>query len=608
MAFTTMEEVITEERFAAKKGLKWTYDLGVPLEGLTAVWLQTANGQYFDFIQSWLDKYVDNDGNILNYSPEEFNIDHVKNGKVLLMLYKVTGKEKYLKACHNLYAQLLKHPRTKQGGFWHKKIYPYQMWVDGLYMAQPFSTEYAVLMNMPEVFDDVVNQFVYMEQNARDPKTGLLYHGWDESRQERWADPETGLSKHFWGRGIGWYVMALVDVLEHFPQDHPRRGELIAILNRTLDAVVKYQDPKSGVWYDIVDLGHREGNYLEASASSMFVYGLARSIHKGYIPSKYNKALQKAYKGLVKEFVSPVGTDRINLNGVVAVSGLGGTKNYRDGSFAYYMSEPVVSNDPKGVGPFMMAVAEMEFDKRSKKKKQVNVILDNYYNNEFKKSPTGEMKPYHYLWDGMDNNGFSLLGRVFEQHGGILHTLRSAPNNQNLSQAGIYIIVDPDTEKETEKPNFMTAQEAAEVAEWVRKGGVLVLLMNDAGNCEITKFNTLPARFGITFNEDSRNRVQGREYATGGIDIPSGTKIFRKTKRIYIKEISTLNVSKPAKVLVKDKEDIIMATAKYGKGTVFAIGDPWLYNEYVDGRKLPAEYQNFEAAHELVSWLVKQAK
>src|SRR5690606_13792231 len=163
--------------------------------------------------------------------------------------------------------------------------------------------------------------------------------------------------------------------------------------------------------------------------------------------------------------------------------------NYRDGSFEYYMSEPVVSNDPKGVGPFMLAVAEMEFDKTAKKKQQVNVTLDNYYNNEFKKSPTGEMKPYHYLWDGLDNNGFSLLGQGIVQHGGIVQTLTDAPTVQDTSQTDMSIIVDPDTEKETEKPNLMTEQSAKEIAEWVRQGGVVVLLLNDAGNCEISKFN-----------------------------------------------------------------------------------------------------------------------
>ncbi|KGE14656.1 glycoside hydrolase family 88 protein [Sphingobacterium deserti] len=608
MAITAMDKLFKDARFTnPEKGPTWTYDMGVVLEGIAEVWRNTADPVYFQYIENWMDQYVGEDGTIRNYKATEYNIDHVKNGRSLLFLYKVTGKQKYLKASEKLYAQLKTHPRTNEGGFWHKHIYPNQMWLDGLYMAQPFYTEYAALMNIPEIYEDVVNQFTYMENHARDAKTGLLYHGWDESRKERWSDPQTGLSKHFWGRGMGWYAMALVDVLDNFPQDHPRRKELIQILNRTLTAAAKFQDKKSGVWYDILDLGTREGNYLEASASSMFVYAMAKAVRKGYVSSSFQKNVDKGYAGLLKEFVTPAGQDRVDLNRVVEVSGLGG-KKYRDGSFEYYMSEPIRTNDPKGVGAFILASSEVEFAKHPKKKKPVTVTLDNFYNKEFKKGPSGQLEPYHYLWNGDDNNGFFLLGRIFEQHGAKLNTLADAPSAQKLGKSGIYIIVDPDTEKETQKPNFMNEAEAKEIAKWVHKGGVLVLLLNDAGNCELTKFNVLPQQFGITFNEDSRNRVKGNQYETGAIEIPTGTGIFDKTKKIYIKEISTMQIKDPAKSLVEDQGDTIIVTAKYGKGTVFAIGDPWLYNEYVDGRKLPKAYQNFDAANELVSWLVKQAK
>src|SRR5690606_3567858 len=314
----------------------------------------------------------------------------------------------------------------------------------------------------------------------------------------------------------------------------------------------------------------------------------------------FQKHIDKGYAGLVKQFITPGGSDRVNINHVVTVSGLGGSKNYRDGSFEYYMSEPVKPNDPKGVGPFISAASEVEFARSAKSQKTVHVTLDNYYNNEYKKAPDGQMKPYHYLWDGHDNNGFFLLGRIFEQYGGVLNTLREAPTQQKLASSNVYIIVDPDTEKETPSSDFMNEAEANEIAEWVRAGGVLVLLANDAGNCEIAKFNTLSQKFGITFNEDNRNMVKGSNYADGAIVIPSKTGIFKKTQKIYVKEISTINAIKPAKPLVQDQGDIVIATAKYGKGTVFAIGDPWLYNEYADGGILPAEYQNFDAAHELV--------
>lgn len=606
MANTVLEKLYPDSLFnKTDKFPKWSYDMGVIFEGLTAVWRNTGDADYFNYMQSRMDAYLSIPDSIKNYDVKDFNIDNIKNGTTLLMLYKVTGKKKYLQACHRLYAQLQKHPRTHEGGFWHKKIYPYQMWLDGLYMAQPFYAEYASLMNIPSAFDDIANQFVYMEKNARDPKTGLLYHGWDESKKERWSDPKTGLSPHFWARGMGWYVMALVDVLDYFPEDHPRRQELIAILDRTLSAVVKYQDTKTGVWYDIVDLGTRKGNYLESSASSMFVFGLAKSLRKGYIRTSFQKYLDRGYQGIVKEFISVAGDNRVDLNKTVQVSGLGG-KKYRDGSFAYYMSEPVVTNDPKGIGAFILAASEVEFAQGKKGKKQHVVTLDNYFNNEYKKTASGELKPYHYLWDGDDNNGFSLLGRIFEKNGGKLNTLKTAPTLNNLLKSNIYIIVDPDTEKETEQPHFMNETHAQQIAQWVDRGGVLVLFLNDSGNCEIKKFNMLAQKFGITFNEDSRNSVKGNEFQTGAIPIPKGDIVFPNTSKIYIKEISTLQVKSPAQTLIQDHGDTIIATAKYGKGTVFAIGDPWLYNEYTDGRKLPKEYENFTAANDLVQWLFKQ--
>src|SRR5690606_15495685 len=280
----------------------------------------------------------------------------------------------------------------------------------------------------------------------------------------------------------------------------------------------------------------------------------------------------------------------------------------RDGSFDYYMSEPVVANDPKGVGAFLLASAEMEAFHANSKQKSFQVVLDNYYNNEYKKAVDGSMRPYHYLWDGQDNNGFSFLGRVFEEHGAELKTLRAAGTKYNLKDASIYIIVDPDTEKETERPNYIDEQQATEIAQWVNQGGVLVLLMNDHGNCELEKTNLLAQKFGLQFQLDSKNRVKGKNFEEGAIIIPAGNEVFKTTRKIYVKELSTISVEAPANALLKHQADVVMATTKYGKGTVFALGDPWLYNEYVDGRKLPAEFQNFQAAQELVSWLKEQIK
>ncbi|MBC6111734.1 glycoside hydrolase family 88 protein [Pedobacter fastidiosus] len=607
LTLTAMETLFQDSTVLKDaKGTKWSYDMGVILEGAASVWRNTGNGDYFKYIQSSMDAYVDKAGNIRTYKGEDFNIDNVKNGRALLLLYKVTGQQKYLTAATLLYDQLQKQPRTKDGGFWHKKIYPNQMWLDGLYMGEPFYAEYAALMNKDAAFDDVANQFILMEKYARDAKTGLLYHGYDESKTEQWANKTTGKSPNVWGRAMGWYIMALVDVLDNFPKNHPKRAELIAILNRTATATVKYQDAKSGVWFDIMDLPTKKGNYLEASASSMFVYGLAKGVRKGYLPQTFMAAANKGYAGLMKEFISPAGAERVNLNGTVSVSGLGGKPKYRDGSFEYYMSEKVITNDPKGMGAFICAAAEMEIAALPKPGKGLTVTVDNFFNNEFKDGPAGVKIPFHYLWDEDDNNGFSLFGSIFNNAGVKTSTLSSAPTLANLKGSNIYIIVDPDTEKETANPNYMNAQHAKQISEWVKSGGVLVMLLNDVGNCEITKFNVLPETFGIHFNEDSRNKVQGLNFEQGAINIPAGNTIFKTAKKVYIKEISTIVAKAPAVSALTDKGDVIIATAKYGKGTVFAVGDPWFYNEYIDGRKLPAEFENFKSTNDLVNWLIKQ--
>ncbi|MCX3264593.1 glycoside hydrolase family 88/105 protein [Pedobacter agri] len=588
------------------KGPRWSYDMGVVLEGAAAVWRNTGDGKYFKYIQSSMDAYLDKEGNIATYKSEDFNIDNIKNGRALLLLYKVTGQQKYLLAVNKLYNQIKTQPRTKEGGFWHKKIYPNQMWLDGLYMGQPFYAEYAKLMKKDADFDDIANQFIWMEKNARDAKTGLLYHGYDESREEKWADKKTGLSPNFWGRAMGWYIMALVDVLDNFPKEHPKYKELLAILNRTAAATVKYQDSKSGVWWDILDMPTRQGNYLESSASSMFVYGLAKGVRNGWLPQSFMAAANKGYAGLKKEFVEKAGNERINLTKTVSVSGLGGKPRYRDGSFEYYISEKVITNDPKGMGAFICAAAEMEVATLPKPGKGLTVTVDNFFNNEYMTGPTGDKIPFHYLWEEDDNNGFSLFGKVFNDAGVKTATLKSAPTTANLKGSNIYIIVDPDTQKETANPNFMNADHAKQIAEWVKAGGVLVLLLNDAGNCEITKFNTLPELFGMKFNEDSRNKVQGSNFEQGAVKIPAGNAIFKTAKKVYIKEISTIVAKSPAVPALTDNGDVIIATAKYGKGTVFAVGDPWFYNEYIDGRKLPEDLENYKATNDLVNWLIKQ--
>lgn len=602
---------IWKDSFALKPGqpAKWSYDQGVILKGIEGAWNATGNADYFRYIQRCMDFYVQEDGSIKGYRPDEYNIDHINNGKLLLLLYRVTGKEKYHKACNLLRNQLSTHPRTSEGGFWHKKIYPYQMWLDGLYMGQPFYAEYAKLFHQDTAFNDITRQFILMERHARDAKTGLLYHGWDETRQQGWADKTTGLSPNFWGRALGWFGMAMVDALDHFPEQHPGRDSIIGILNRFAKAVTAVQDTRSGLWYDIVDKQTMPKNYREASASCMLVYTLAKGVRKGYLSASYLHNALKGYQGIVATFIETDAKGQTNLKGTVAVSGLGGNP-YRNGSFEYYMSEPVIVNDPKGMGAFIKCAVELEMiaSLATGINKQGGVYLDYYFNNEWKKDPTGTMIRHHYTWDDKTNGGFAMLGDIFNRHGMRTYCLDKAPTAENLRGASIYIIVDPDTKKETENPNFIQPQHAAAIADWVKGGGVLVLMGNDMNNAEFENFNQLAAKFGLQFNVDLYHPVVNDNYSQGEFIIPANHSIFKTAKKIFIKELATLKVSKPGEAIFTDGDKVIMAAIQYGKGTVFAIGDPWLYNEYVDGRKLPAEYQNYNAAVDLVKWLAGRVR
>lgn len=420
MATTVMTIWKDSLEMAPGKPVKWAYDQGVVLEGIEGLWTRTADNRYFEYIQKSMDYFVQEDGTIRSYRPYEYNIDHVKNGRSLLLLYKVTGKSKYLKAVQS-----------------------------------------------------------------------------------------------------------------------------------------------------------------------------------------YMNVARKGYNGIIKEFMKTDAGGLTNLKGTVSVAGLGGNP-YRDGSYKYYLSEKVIVNNPKGVGAFLLASNEMEIASMPKSGKGKTVMLDNYFNNETVKNDISAVEPFHYLWDEKDNNGFYLLGQVFKNRGASINTLKVTPDAGNLKNADIYIIVDPDSKKETAEPNYIEAGHIKTITDWVKAGGTLLLMGNDSGNMEFEYFNKLAEAFGIHFNENSKNRVPGSEYQYGKIVVPSGHPVFKTVRQLYMKEVSSLTLKSPAKAVLDHKGDIFIAVAKSGKGIVLAVGDPWLYNEYTDGRKLPAKYENFKAAEDLAEWLFKQ--
>lgn len=582
------------------KTTRWDYEQGLMLYALDQVWRHTADGKYLKYILKDLDLFVQPDGNIRTYKPEEYNIDNVATGRALLLAWQQTGKEKYKKAAEILRAQLARHPRTKENGFWHKQRYPNQMWLDGLYMAEPFYTEYSTVFAENANFDDIALQFRLIEQHLRDPKTGLLWHGYDESRQMPWANRETGCSPNFWSRSIGWYAMALVDVLDYFPKTHPDRPKLEDYLRQTAAAVLRYQDPASGCWWQITNRGGDQGNYLEASGTGMFVYAFLKGSRMGYLPPQYAAAGQKGWAGMLQNFISTDANGSIHLEKTVSVGGLGGTP-YRDGSYEYYLSEPLRRDDLKGLGPFILAALEAEqtaeYPPLGKGK---TVLLDRYFNNEYR---NGER--FHYTWEDLKDSGFSWWGDIFRRFGAKTASLDSAPTKASLRDASVYIIVDTDSKAETKDLHAIEDQDIKAIKKWVKRGGTLVLMANDAGHCNLATTNRISDVFGIHFTDKSVNMVQNNVYEQGAVAIPAGHSIFTSSREIFIKEVSVMDIKAPAIATLTHQGTIVAATASYGKGRVFAVSDPWLYNEYVDGQRLPIRYNNYGAAKDLTRWLLQ---
>lgn len=340
------------------RNVKWDYTAGLFTLSLLKLDQVVPTPAYVEFSKETIGSFITDSGDIRGYRLEDYNIDNIAPGKTVMGLYRITKEERYRRCADLLRKQLQVHPRTREGGYWHKQRYPWQMWLDGLFMGAPFYAEYTADFGGPATdFDDVVKQFLLMDKAAYDSKTGLYYHAWDEKRTQDWADKATGLSSNFWGRAVGWWFMAQVDVLDFLPQDHPGRKQIAGFIKKTADGVVKWQDPQTGLWWQVLDQGSRQGNYLEATCSAMFVYSMAKAVNKGCLSKDYIPAILKGYNGILKHLIRSDGGGRTSLTKCCSVAGLG---YGRDGSYDYYLREPVIDNDLKGVGPFILAGIELQ--------------------------------------------------------------------------------------------------------------------------------------------------------------------------------------------------------------------------------------------------------
>ncbi|WP_437921056.1 glycoside hydrolase family 88/105 protein [Sphingobacterium sp. LRF_L2] len=340
------------------KRLYFGYAQGLGCLAMLKIWEKTGDQQYFDYVEAWADTIINDEGEIHLYKMETYNIDYINPGKILFTLFNVTGKEKYKLAIERLMAQLKHHPRTLEGVYWHKLIYPHQIWLDGIYMADPFVAAYGQFVGDTTYFDDVIQQILVAAKHTYDAKTGLYFHAWDESKKQQWANKVTGQSPNFWGRSIGWWFMALVDVLDYIPEKYPNRDKIVHLIAGLADSLPKYQD-EDGLWWQVVDKARVGKNYQEASVNAMFMYAYAKAANKGYIKKSYRSIAEKTLEGIENKLLKQEPDGTLTLMQCNAVAGLGG-EPYRDGSFDYYVNERIRENDSKATGPFILGLLELD--------------------------------------------------------------------------------------------------------------------------------------------------------------------------------------------------------------------------------------------------------
>ncbi len=347
------------EMVRSGKPNKWNYIDGCMITACLSLYKTTGDEKFLKFSKKFLDYFVKDGGVIETYSVEEYNLDNINQGKNLFTLYDLTGKQRYRDAIETIRSQLATHPRTKEGNFWHKKIYPWQVWLDGTYMAQPFYMEYETRYNSMKGCLDSYHQFMNVKKYMKDPVTGLYYHGYDESRQMYWANPETGCSANFWLRAMGWFLVAMVDVLERMDEQlYYEYRSIMAMLKEAVEAMLPFQDPETGMFWQVIDKAGVPGNYLEASGTALFAYAVLKGVRLGYLPKRFAAYGEKAFYGTCDKYLGVSGDGKLQLSGICLVAGLGGATR-RDGSLEYYFSEPVVENDAKGVGPLLLAYTEI---------------------------------------------------------------------------------------------------------------------------------------------------------------------------------------------------------------------------------------------------------
>jgi unsaturated rhamnogalacturonyl hydrolase len=525
--------------------------LAVLLNGVDAEWYNTANGRYYRYEKQKIDTLL----------ATESDVDlrtRMAVARPILRIGRVTQDSRYFKTA-DLFDKYLSA---------RLQIPAQQMDSAEIYESAPFYAEYARVLQRPDDFSKITKLFS------------------EDTRGE-----EAGPSRaHAIGaRDMGWYIAALVDTLPYYPNDDLDRELLLQILDRTVAKIVRAQDKSSGIWHESLATPWGAD---DAVATCMFIYALQKAVRLGYLTERYSENATPAWRGVLEHFVKIDGPASVAFKNSVSIGRSRGVSG--------------ADGERELAGAFLLASTEMEHARQATLARGRSVMLDSWFNSQQRTNSAGQKEYFHYKWNDYSDSGYSLFGSMFSDLGGDLATLPVAPTVENLKSAQYYIIVSPDIPAKNPNPHYVQAGDANQVAEWVRGGGVLILMENDPPNADIEHLNLIADRFGIHFNSVLSHHVIGDNFAAGRIAVRGGGPIFRDPHTLYMKDTCTLSLSSPARPVFRDRGDVVIAMSNFGKGTVVAVVDPWLYNEYTDGRKKPPMQDNYAAGQEFVRWLINQ--
>ena len=553
-----------EGQLAPGPSVEWSAETGQLLEGMEAAWYDTADGDYFRYARQVVDAHLNANGADASEASRSGSLDDGLYGRQLLRMYRVTLDPKYHAAAGRLRRQLLSSCGLlpAEPGEAGTKAAP-----ERRCMVQPFLAEYALVFQEPGDLAQITQSFVRWSGRSGEPR----------------ALHAKGPGDSFATCDAAWLLVNLVDTLQYDPRDNPGRAQLIAILRRTADEVAHHEDRATGLWYQSAGGTAAERRPMEPRDACMLVYALLKGVRLGYLPATYSADAERAWHGIQQHFVQVRDGEEISLAG-------------KPGS--------------NGDGALLLAATEADLAPTAALGRGATVLLDAWYNSQQRTDAAGKMESFHYKWADYSDSGYSLFGHLWRSYGAATGTLYSAPTLENLSQAQFYVIVSPDIPARNPNPHYMRVRDADEIARWVKRGGVLILMENDPPNADIAHLDLLADKFGIHFDNVLVHHIVGEQVGPGRIPVIAGTSlVFHHAHALYMKDTCTISLRGKAAALLQDREGIVMATAKYGRGTVFASVDPWLYNEYTDGRKNAAIYgrfDNFAGGRELVPWLLRQ--